>query len=135
MNNYFTLEELIYSSTAEQKGIKNTPDKQQEAHLIEMIEILNNIREAWGSPIRITSGFRSQELNKAVGGQPTSAHLAGYAVDMQPVGRDLNEFYDFLIKYLKDKEFDQLILEHKKWVHLGIKSLFGEQRHQVFKID
>ena len=71
----FTYEELIASSTAKRLKLDNTPTQQQKANLKKLaIEILQPIRDAWGSSIVVTSGFRAVKVNKAVGGSPTSQH-------------------------------------------------------------
>lgn len=137
MKSYFTIEELYYSYTAEQKGIDNTPPDNIKEHLKKLIEFLNPLREAWGSAIRINSGYRCSELNQAVGGVATSAHKEGWAVDMYPVNNKFEEFKQFIVDYLKDKNFDQAIIEksgHSQWIHLGLWSK-GRQRKQIFKIE
>ena len=77
MKSYFTIEELCKSTTATQLHIDNTPSQQVKENLSKLIEFLNPLREAWGSPIKVTSGYRSYQLNKRVGGSSTSAHLKG----------------------------------------------------------
>lgn len=74
MKTYFTIDELCYSYTAEQQDIDNTPPDNIKERLKKLIEFLNPLREAWGSAIRINSGYRCPELNDAVGGVSTSAH-------------------------------------------------------------
>ena len=81
---YFTLNELVKSNTAIVNHIDNTPDKEVENHLKELIKFLNPLRESWGSPIIITSGYRCKMLNEKIDGSKTSAHLTGYACDMIP---------------------------------------------------
>ncbi len=136
---YFTIEELCRSNTAKAKGIDNTPNKEHKEHLVELIEnILDPLREAWGSAIIVSSGYRSPALNKAVGGSSTSAHCRGYAADISPANGKMTEFKAFVKKWLKDKNFDQYINEFKgksQWVHVGYKNLNGNQRKQylVFK--
>ena len=102
----FTIGELIQSSTASRLGIDNNPTPTVRVHLTETITLLESIRAEWeeycaehslGTPaIRITSGYRSPELNKAVGGVKNSAHVAGYAADLQPVNGKQAEFERFL---------------------------------------
>lgn len=119
---YFTLEELTRSDTASIKHIDNTPDESITEHLIELVEkLLDPIREGWAkycddnqlgnAGIRISSGFRNKELNKAVGGSSTSAHLTGYAADLQNVSGSREEFYQFLLNFLKDRNFDECFIE------------------------
>lgn len=137
MNNYFTIKELCYSYTAEQKGIDNSPSKEIEEHLKELISFLNPIREKWGSGIRVNSGYRCPELNKAVGGVDTSAHMLGYAADLYPVNDKFDDFKTFIVNYLQDKEFDQCILEtsgNSEWIHLGLYNNKHQQRKQIFKL-
>lgn len=74
---YFTISELCKSDTAKQLRIDNTPSEKIKGNLTKLIEFLNPLREAWGSPIKVTSGYRCPKLNRAVGGSTTSAHLKG----------------------------------------------------------
>lgn len=137
MKSYFTIEELCYSYTAEQKGIDNTPPDYIKDNLEDLINFLNPLREKWGSPIIINSGYRCPELNKLVGGVPTSAHLEGNAVDMHPQNGEFEKFKEFCLNYCKDKDFDQLIIENSGstyWIHLGLWSNNNKQRHQTFKL-
>ena len=134
---YFTIDELVYSDTAKKYKIDNTPNAMVLKNLKELIDFLNPLREAWGSSIRINSGYRCPELNKKVGGSNTSAHLLGWAADLWPVNGQYDKFKDFVVNYLKDKQFDQCIEEKagtSRWVHLGIKNSAGQQRKMVFKI-
>lgn len=83
---YFTIEELTSSATADAQGIDNTPSNADIEHLTALVDnILDPLREAWGKPIKVNSGYRSPELNKAVGGSPRSMHLNGYAADITAI--------------------------------------------------
>lgn len=137
MKSYFTIEELSKSDVAKQQEIDNTPPDNIKENLKKLIEFLNPLREAWGSAIRINSGYRCSELNQAVGGVATSAHCEGWAVDMYPINKQFTKFKQFIVDYLKDKNFDQAIIEkngHSQWIHLGLWSK-GRQRKQIFKIE
>ena len=131
---YFTLKELCASETATKRKIDNFPSFTIVEHLKEMTEvILEPLRVAWGSSINVTSGFRCDALNKAVGGVATSAHRLGWAVDLQPGNGKIDEFGKFVNDWLiKNKiKFDQVIFETKgktKWLHIGFKSSTGSQR-------
>lgn len=138
MKNYFTVAELCKSDTAKAFKIDNTPDKKVTANLERMIKFLNPLREAWGSAIRITSGYRCPKLNRAVGGSTTSAHLTGNAVDMQPVNGKMKEFKRFVSEWIQDQKWDQLLKEKSafsEWVHLGLYSNNGLQRKQIKNLN
>ena len=137
MKSYFTIEELSKSDVAEQQEIDNTPPDNIKENLKKLIEFLNPLREAWGSAIRINSGYRCPELNQAVGGVATSAHCEGWAVDMYPINKKFTKFKQFIVDYLKDKSFDQSLIEnsgHSQWIHLWLWSK-GRQRKLIFKIE
>ena len=137
----FTLKEFIESSTAKRLGIDNTPDFQHVLNLEELTDkILQPLRVAWGSGLRINSGYRCPALNKAVGGVATSAHLSGYAADIWPINGKFEEFVIFAERWLKAKDisFDQSIIERQgsvKWWHIGIRNQFGLQRRKCLAID
>ena len=136
MAKYFTIEELTRTST----GLDNTPNEEETKHLEELIDVLDGLREAWGSGIRVNSGFRSEEVNKKVGGSETSEHRLGYAVDIEPSNQRNKEFWDFMIDYIKTHNinFSQLINEKPRngvpsWVHFSINGLKG-YRKQIFSL-
>jgi hypothetical protein len=136
MGKYFTIEELCSTST----GLDNTPNEEEIKHLEELMEVLDDIREAWGSAIRVNSGFRSEAVNKAIGGSKTSEHRLGYAVDIEPNNQKNKEFWDFIVDYVKTKNinFSQLINEKPKcgvpsWIHFSINGLKG-YRKQIFTL-
>ena len=86
---YFSLKELTHSDTAVSLGIDNTPSPLREAHLILLVKhVLDPLREAWGLPIRVTSGYRSPELNEEVGGVEDSYHMGGCAADITAIAPD-----------------------------------------------
>lgn len=136
MSKYFTLQELLRSDTATKKKIDNTPSWEIVANLHRLASFLDNMREAWGSGIRVSSGYRCPALNAAVGGVSNSAHQYGNAVDIVPVNGKMAEFEAFLKRWLKGKKWDQCIWESSKsggrWVHFGLYSNKGEQRCKMF---
>jgi hypothetical protein len=117
----FTLEEFTRSTTADRLGIDNTPNPSEIANIERLcVQILQPARLALG-PIQISSGFRSNKLNVAVGGVPNSAHRLGFAADVVPVNVGTLE----LAKWIKNNtSFDQVILEfgtptNPNWIHVS----------------
>lgn len=135
---YFGLEEFLDSSIARQKGISNSPSWEIIEHLNELALFLDGLREAWGSGIIVSSGFRNKALNSAVGGVPDSLHQKGWAADIQPANGKFEEFKKFVVNWLKDKDFDEAIIEKNKkgatWIHIQLFSNNGYQRKKVFKL-
>lgn len=140
MNNqvtmHFTVDELCASATAKAKGINNKPDIQQTINLVYLAAyVLEPLRIAMGEPIKISSGFRCQALNKAVGGVANSQHCKGQAADLCIDG-DLEKgrkWFDYIKQHLP---FDQLIWEHDRkgayWVHVSyVYPDLGKNRRQV----
>ena len=134
---YFTIAELCASDTAKKYGINNFPDATILSHLQQLIYFLNPLREAWGSAIKVTSGYRCDKLNRFVGGSKTSSHLIGYGVDLIPANGKMDDFKKFIVDYMKNKMFDQCIIEKSgktEWVHIGLYNLKGQQRRMIFNI-
>lgn len=134
MGKYFTLRELIKSDTAIRCGIANNPTKEEIANINNLIDnILDPLREAYGKPIIVTSGYRCERLNKLVKGSKTSQHRFGQAADIRTIEdtREENKkLFDLIIK-LK-LPFDQLIDEYNfDWVHV---SFSPKKRGQILHI-
>lgn len=132
---YFTIQELTISNTAERKGIDNTPDQKAAAALTALVaNVLDPLREAWGKPIVVNSGYRCPKLNRAVGGVARSQHTKGEAADIRTLSnrRWENEQLFKLIVQLK-LPFDQLIDEHGySWIHVSYAE--GRNRRQVLHV-
>lgn len=129
---YFTIEEMIKSSTATAKGIDNTPSEEGVLKLQKLIEaVLDPLREWYGKPIIVNSGYRCEALNKAIGGAKSSQHMLGEAADITVGSKEENEK---LFDYIKDNlEFDQLINESDfSWVHVSYRE--GRLRKQVLEL-
>lgn len=140
MAKYFTVAEMLKSETAEKNKINNTPSIEVEQNIEELLEVLDGLREFYGKPIRITSGYRCAEVNRLVRGVPTSAHVIGYAADLRPVGDTFENFKASVLKWLKKSKvkFDQCIIERNKstqWVHFGLYNRKGQQRGQQFSLQ
>lgn len=130
---YFTIEEMIKSSTATAKRIDNTPNQTVIDSVTKLIEaVLDPLREWYGKPIRVNSGYRCEALNKAVGSKAkNSQHLYGEAADITVGSKTENEK---LFNYIKDNlPFDQLINESNfSWVHVSYRE--GRLRKQVLAL-
>lgn len=137
---YFTLDELCYSKTAENRKIKNFPDWVIVEHLNELAEkILDPVRIAWGGAVNCNSGFRCALLNAVVGGVFDSVHQIGYAADLSPANGAIDAFIAFVVQWLKSNKikFDQVIVEtqgNTKWIHIGLYGPKGQQRQQFLNI-
>lgn len=131
---YFTIAELTKSATASRRGIDNTPSSTIKANLIELVDkILDPLREAWGAPIIVSSGYRSPKLNRAVGGAKSSQHMYGQAADIRTVSDKPSEnkkLFDLILKL--NLPYDQLIDEYGyNWVHV---SYSPRNRKQILHI-
>lgn len=135
MGKYFTVAELVKSETAERKGIDNRLPKELLPNVQALIDkVLDPLREAYGKPIRVNSGFRCEALNKAVRGSNTSDHMKGRAADIvgTPNTPSENRRLFNLAQELK-LPFDQLIDEkHFSWVHISYRE--DNNRHQVLAL-
>ena len=135
ISKYFSLEELIASSTASRKRIDNTPTAEHLENLKETARQADRMREFLGHPVIVTSGYRSPKLNAAIGGSKTSSHMQGYAIDFRCPGFG-TPAQVFAALRASGLEFDQLILEYPDspgaWVHAGFAPEF---RHQYLVYD
>jgi zinc D-Ala-D-Ala carboxypeptidase len=110
---HFSLDELIRTGT----GLENDPHGSVRSNLERLCrEFLEPIRSQVGA-LRVNSGFRSPEVNRAVGGVRTSAHLDGRAADIVPLECSCSELFEAVKR--SGLDFDQCILE-PGWVHVGI---------------
>ena len=129
----FVLSEITRSNTAKRLGIDNEPTKKDLENLQRIVtNILQPLRNHLG-PIRISSGYRSKELNRAIGGSNKSQHSKGEAVDIQfwKEGQMCNkEVYDWIID--NAVEFDQMINEFDfSWIHISLKK--SNNRREVLE--
>lgn len=117
---HFTIQELTRSATATRKGIDNTPSQQVIDNLTALVDnVLDPLREAWGKPIHVNSGYRCPELNKAVGGVPASQHMKGEAADITAGNQKLNSQLYHLLMTL-NLPVDQAINERDfRWIHVS----------------
>jgi len=138
LSNYLSLAEVTRSDTAKRKGISNEPTAE---HLENMktiaVEVFDKVREYFGVPIFVSSGYRSAALNKAIGGSSTSDHNLGRALDLDQDGHGNGVTNADVFNFIKNTlEFDQLIWEfgtdkNPDWVHVGYRK--GANRKQILK--
>ena len=132
----FTLSELTKSHTAVRKNIKNEPSTAHVENLIHLAEtVLQPIRDHFGKPVVISSGYRSPELCEAIGSSSKSQHARGEAADFEIMGVDNMQLAMWINK---NTDFDQLILEfyepgdpNSGWVHCS--AVREGSRAQVLK--
>jgi hypothetical protein len=140
LSKYFTLAELTPSATAKRLGIKNDPTPEHLNNLkLLAVNVLDKVREHFGKPIWVSSGYRSKALNDATpGSSATSQHCSGEAADLDQDGRGTGVSNKMVFDYIKDHlNFDQLIYEYgtdanPDWVHVSWEST-GKQRKQVLR--
>lgn len=134
LSKYFALSELTVSETAARRGLKNVPFGKQLENLKQTAQRMDAIREGLGKPIIVTSGYRSPEVNAAIGGSKTSAHCHGLAVDFTcpGYGSPLAVAKAILASGI---EFDQLIHEFGAWVHIGFAEAGKPSRKQTLTIN
>lgn len=136
---YFSFKEMTATTT----GLPNMPETWPEfCNILDTALNLDKIREAFGLPIRITSGYRSTAVNKAVGGSATSAHRYGMAVDIQPyknTPENMKKLAALLRSAIFPYKIDQLIIytpdgkdtDKIKWIHVGFSP--NPRGHLLFK--
>lgn len=148
MAKYFTPYEFTKSDIAKKLGINNEPDEEKMNNIIQLMRIMDIFRERWteyceenylGNPaIIITSGYRSEELNKAVGGSKTSAHRFGYACDFEAKNGRNKELFEVVEDTLKSIEFEELIWEkgnrhNPAWIHFALFDSEGRQKREIIR--
>ena len=132
LSNSFSLSEMLKSNTANRRGIEEQykPSKEVIDNLTRLCrKVLQPIRDSLEMPVRVTSGYRCEKLNKAIGGSSKSQHVKGEAADIELWigGQEKNAILlDEIINLLfrGEIEFDQLIIEYPvndvpKWIHIS----------------
>lgn len=139
LSQHLDLSEVTRSESAKRRGISNMPTQQHIANLKLLAEnIFEPIRNHFKCPIIVSSGYRSKELNAAIGGSLTSQHCQGEAIDIDMDGTSNGVTNKMVFDYIKDNlNFDQLIYEfgdknNPDWVHVSYESS-GKQRKQVLR--
>jgi hypothetical protein len=126
ISEHLSLAEMTRSETAKRKGISNTPTAEHLENFKILAEnVFEKIRVHFGVPIHISSGYRSKELNDAIGGSQTSQHSKGQAIDIDMDGSSDGVSNADIYNFIKDKlDYDQLIWEfgtdeNPDWVHVS----------------
>lgn len=140
ISEHLDLSEVIRSETAKRHGISNMPTAEHLENFKKLAEnVFEKIRNHFRCPIRISSGYRSKELNAVTpGASATSQHSTGEAIDIDMDGSSDGVTNKMVFNYIKDNiEFDQLIWEfgtneNPDWVHVSYESS-GKQRKQILK--
>jgi len=141
LSEHFKFGELTKTSVK----IENVPNEEQVNNLKRLCRWLEKLRKRWNDlygegddPIVINSGFRSAEVNKAVGGVPTSNHLTGCAVDIRCIGIEQALRYASCLLDISDlshEDYDELLIEQKGsviWIHFAVKPS-GNRRRTNYK--
>ena len=118
LSKHFSLEELTQSDTAVRLDIDNTPTVEVIDNLTFLAEKLEDVRDLLRTPMLISSGFRSLILNRHLGSKDTSSHVKGLAVDfISPSFGNPEAIVKTIVE--SDIQYDQVILEFNRWVHLS----------------
>lgn len=137
LSKHLALAEVMRSETAKRKGISNMPTPEHIENFKKLAEnVFEPIREHFGVPVHLSSGYRSAALNKAVGGASSSQHCKGEAIDIDMDGTTVTnkQVFDFVKEHVN---FDQMIWEfgtdaNPDWVHVSYNS-DGPQRKQILR--
>lgn len=116
---HFTLEEMVCSQQATRLGIDNRPTMEALENLPKLAQLLEAVRLHLGVPVIITSGYRSQPVNDAVGGAVNSQHLTGQAADFIAPGFGAPQTVASHLVDIASVDYDQLIIEFGAWVHIS----------------
>ena len=130
---HFTIAELCRSTTADRLGINNRCNQEHVVNLTALVNnLLDPLRDWYGKPLTVSSGYRCAALNKAIKGASNSQHMSGQAADIDTGDRQQNKLlFDYIQKNLP---FDQLIDESNfSWVHVSYRA-DGKNRNQILKL-
>lgn len=132
ISKHITYDEATLSPTAIRNGISNQPNEEQLHNMQQVAEnLFEPLRKLYGKPIKINSFFRSEKLNKLVGGSLSSQHVKGQAIDITAGSKEENKK---LFELAKTLDFDQLINEYNfSWVHISYKTSGNRKQILVIK--
>lgn len=134
LTDHFYLHEFTRSQTAARYGISNVPTENAMDNIIALCQnVLEPIRTNFNAPVSISSGYRAPKLNRKIGGSSTSQHMIGEAADFSVHGKELNDVFNWIAFGMKTDdgeqcieprpvvEFDQVIFEFGRWIHVSYK--------------
>jgi len=135
LSEHFTLEEMTHSEIGARKGYDNTPNEKEVANLRRLCGLLEKVKEVIGNkPVIINSGFRSKQVNDAVGSKNSSQHRLGCAADIRVPGMTPKQIISACI--LARLPYDQIILEFDSWVHISVPNTEADvPRNKALIID
>lgn len=135
LSEHFTLEEMTHSEIGARKGYDNTPNEKETANLRRLCGLLEKVKEVIGNkPVFINSGFRSKQVNDAVGSKDSSQHRLGCAADIRVPGMTPKQIISACI--LARLPYDQIILEFDSWVHISVPNTESDvPRNKALIID
>lgn len=133
---HFNLSEFFQSSTAAKNGIKNEPSSDEKATIVRNINllvdnVLDPVRDMVNAPIVITSGYRSPQVNRLVGGVDNSQHMSGCAADFHVMGFNPSMMHEVFLYIFNTLEYDQLIYYRSKNI-IHISYVENCPRHEAF---
>lgn len=137
---HFTISEFIKSDTAIRKKVWNGATREIEDNIIALVgAVLDPLREKYGKPVHVTSGYRCLTVNKAIGGAVTSQHTKGEAADIVGCDGSTEETFKLGRMIVASGNFDQIIFEdverdrlNPKWIHVSWKRT-GDNRGEILK--
>ena len=134
LGKYFTIEEMTRSDAAERLKIANTYTQVEYNNLKALVgNILDPLRIKVGKSITINSGFRNEQVNRAVGGAATSQHRFGQAADLVIEGMTTREIVNLIVDM--KLPYDQLIEEFGSWVHVSFSTRNRREVLQAKKVN
>lgn len=121
----FSLAEFEFSDYAARNDLDNRVPPHLLPNITRVARWLQVLRDRLGSkfgpmPVVVTSGYRGDKLNRAIGGSKTSAHCAALAADFHVPGMSIDSLFAFIREEMADVPMDQVIHEFGRWIHLGL---------------
>jgi zinc D-Ala-D-Ala carboxypeptidase len=134
LSSNFSLDELTHSDYASRHGLENKPDAKSLENLKRLADLLEQVRTVCGTPIVVSSGYRSPSVNAGIGGSKASQHMFGCAADIRALRMSIDDLMKKVVG--SDIKYDQIIKEFNSWVHISVpNSPTATPRKQALIID